>query len=58
MPAPIRRGLGEVAITTTLLTVYLGARSTSRTLGAVQSAMAGLERARGRPGRGERLLPA
>ena len=56
MPHPTRSGLGEVAITTTLLSIYLSARGTDRALGAVQAAMSGLER--GRPGRGGRLLTA
>jgi len=55
MPHPIRSGLGEVAITTTLLSIYLSARGTNRALGAVQAAVSGLERTRGRPGRGGRL---
>jgi len=55
MPHPTRSGLGEVAITTTLLSIYLSARGTDRALGVVQAA---LERSRGRPGRGGRLLPA
>ena len=54
MPHPTRTGLGEVAITTTLLSIYLSARSTNRALGAVQAAMSGLDRTRGRPGRGGR----
>ena len=58
MPHPKRSGLGEVAITTTLLSIYLSARGTDRALGAVQAAMGGLERSRGRPGRGGRLLRA
>ena len=45
MPHPPRGGLGEVAITATLLSIYLGARGTDRALGAVQAAMGGLERA-------------
>jgi hypothetical protein len=53
MPHPIRSGLGEVAVTTTLLSIYLSARGTNRALGVVQSAFSGLER--GRPGRGGRL---
>ena len=48
MPTPTRSGLGEVAITTTLLSIYLSARGTNRALGAVQAAMSGLERSRGR----------
>ena len=47
MPTPTRSGLGEVAITTTLLSIYLSARGTNRALGAVQAAMTGLERSRG-----------
>jgi hypothetical protein len=31
--------LGELAITTTLLTIYLGARGADRTLGVIQSAL-------------------
>ena len=57
MPYPTRSGLGEVAITTTLLSIYLSARGTNRALGAVQAAMSGLERTRGmsaRPPRGGR----
>ena len=54
MPTPTRSGLGEVAITTTLLSIYLSARGTKRALGAVQAAMSGFERTRGRPGRGGR----
>jgi len=51
--------LGELALTTTLLSIYLGARGTARALGAVQAAVGGLERARERPGRGTgRLAPA
>ena len=42
-----RFGFGEVAITTTLLSIYLSARGTNRALGAVQAAMAGIERSRG-----------
>jgi hypothetical protein len=56
MPHPTRSGLGEVAITTTLLSIYLSARGTNRALGVVQSALSGLER--GRPGRGGRLQAA
>jgi hypothetical protein len=56
MPHPTRNGLGEVAITTTLLSIYLSARGTNRALGVVQSALSGLER--GRPGRGGRLQAA
>jgi hypothetical protein len=55
MSHPTRTGLGEVAITTTLLSIYLSARGTNRALGAFQAAMSGLERSRGRPGRGGRL---
>ena len=55
MPTPTRSGLGEVAITTTLLSIYLSARGTDRALGAVQAAMTGLDRSRGRPGRGGRV---
>ena len=55
MPTPTRSGLGEVAITTTLLSIYLSARGTDRALGAVQAAMPGLDRSRGRPSRGGRV---
>jgi hypothetical protein len=55
MPNPMRADLGEIALTTTLLSIYFGARGTNRALGAVQAAVAGLGRARGRPGRGARL---
>jgi len=56
MPTKTRSGLGEVAITTTLLSIYLSARGTHRALGAVQAAMEGLEgRTRGRTGRSGRL---
>jgi hypothetical protein len=55
MPQPARSGLGEAAITTTLLSLYLSLRGTHRALGVVQSALGGLER--GRPGRGGRLRP-
>ena len=47
MPTPTRSGLGEVAVITTLLSVYLSARGADRALGAVQAAMGGLERSRG-----------
>ena len=47
MTHPMRFGLSEVAITTTLLSIYLSARGTNRALGAVQAAIAGLERSRG-----------
>ena len=47
MPHPTRAGLGEVAITTPLLSIYLSARGTTRALGAVQAAVSGLERPRG-----------
>jgi hypothetical protein len=47
MPHPTRSGLSEVAITTTLLSIYLSARGTNHALGAVQAAMAGFERSRG-----------
>jgi hypothetical protein len=46
MPHPTRSGLSEVAITTTLLSIYLSARGTNQALGAVQAAMAGFERSR------------
>ena len=61
MPTPTRAGLGEVAITTTLLSIYLSARGTNRALGAVQAAIGGIERSRGMlapPDRGGRLLEA
>ena len=47
MPHPTGSGLGEVAITTTLLSIYLSARGMNRALGVVQAAMGGLERSRG-----------
>ena len=47
MPHPTRSGLGEAAITTTLLSIYFSARGTNRALGVVQAAMSGLERTRG-----------
>jgi hypothetical protein len=31
--------LGEIALTTTLLSIYLGARGADRTLGVIQSAL-------------------
>jgi len=43
MPYP-RGGLGEIALTTTLLSIYLSARGTNRALGVVQSALGGLGR--------------
>ena len=52
MPHTRRAELGELALTTTLLSIYYGARGTVRALGAAQTALAGLERARGRPARG------
>jgi hypothetical protein len=60
MPTLTRRAdLGEIAITTTLLSIYLGARGTDRALGAVQALLAGGQGiARGRPGRGGRLRAA
>ena len=58
MPHPSYGDLGEIALTTTLLSIYLGTRGTDRALGAVQAVMGGFERARGRPGRGGRLLRA
>jgi hypothetical protein len=45
MPHPTRSGLGEAAITATLLSIYLSARGTNRALGAVQVATAGLSAA-------------
>ena len=54
MPHPTRSGLGEAAITTTLLSIYLSARGTNRALGAVQAAMSGLERTRGMSARQRR----
>ena len=47
MPHPTRAGLGEVAITTTLLSIYLSARGTNHALGVVRAAMSSLERSRG-----------
>ncbi len=49
MPTPIRSGLGEVALTTTLLTVWLGAKGTARTLGAVQGLLGGIDDRRSSP---------
>ena len=46
MPHPTRSGLGEAAITATLLSIYLSARGTTRALGAVHAAMGSLERVR------------
>jgi hypothetical protein len=37
MPPPLRPGLGELAITATLFSIYASARGTARTLAAVQS---------------------
>ena len=51
MPNPSRADLGELALTTTLMSIYLGARGTARALGTVHAALTGLERARGRPAR-------
>ena len=56
MPHRKRSGLGEAALNTTLLSIYLSLRGTNRALGVVQSALSGLER--GRPGRGGRVLSA
>jgi hypothetical protein len=56
MPHLTRSGLGEVALTTTLLSIYLSARGTNRALGVVQSALSGIER--GRSGRDRRLVAA
>ena len=56
MPHRKRSGLGEAALTTTLLSIYLSARGTNRALGFLQSALSGLER--GRPDRDRRLLSA
>ncbi len=39
MPHSRRRGLGEIAITTTLLSIYFSARGTNRALGVVQAAL-------------------
>ena len=39
MPHTTRSGLGEAALTTTLLSIYLSARGTNRALGVVQSAL-------------------
>jgi hypothetical protein len=36
MPRPRRLGLGEVALTATLLSIYAGARGTASALGVVQ----------------------
>ena len=47
MPHPTRVGLGEAAITATLLSIYISARGTNRALGVVQAAVSGLERSRG-----------
>jgi hypothetical protein len=47
MPHPTRLGLGEAAITATLLSIYVSARGANRALGVVQAAMSGLERSRG-----------
>ena len=44
MPTP---SLGEVAITTTLLSIYIGARSADRTLGAIQSMLVPFGRPQG-----------
>ena len=57
MPHPARFGLGEAAITATLLSIYLSARGTNRALGVVQAAMGGLERSPGEvaPGSGARV---
>jgi hypothetical protein len=44
MPAP---SLGEVAITTTLLSIYIGARGADRTLGAIQSMLSPFGRPQG-----------
>jgi len=48
MPNPSRADLGELALTTTLMSIYLGTRGTARALGTVQAALTGLERGRGR----------
>jgi hypothetical protein len=37
MPTPSKPDLGELALTATLFSVYVGARGTARALGAVQS---------------------
>ncbi len=42
MPTPTRSALGEAAITTTLLSIYISARGTNRALGAVQAAIGGM----------------
>ena len=53
MPTRTTRGeLGELAITTTLLSVYLGARGADRALGAVQALLEGSQNVAGRLGRG------
>jgi hypothetical protein len=44
MQAP---SLGEVAITTTLLSIYVGARGADRTLGAIQSMLGPFGRPQG-----------
>ena len=48
--------LGELALTTTLYSIYWSARGTDRALGAVQVLMAPISR--GRPGRGSRFRSA
>jgi hypothetical protein len=42
MPHPTRSGLGELAITATLLSIYISALGTNRALGAVQAAIGGV----------------
>jgi|GraSoiStandDraft_4_1057263.scaffolds.fasta_scaffold7332445_1 hypothetical protein len=39
MPKPRSASLGEVALTATLLSIYVGARGTARALGAVHAVM-------------------
>jgi hypothetical protein len=39
MPKPRSASLGEVALTATLLSIYVGARGTARALGAVRAVM-------------------
>jgi hypothetical protein len=39
MPTPRSASLGELALTATLLSIYVGARGTARALGAVHAVM-------------------
>ena len=39
MPKPRRADLSELALTATLMSVYVGARGTARALGAVRALM-------------------